>query len=720
MKPSGRLHGLAKRSYFLILFLLVLLPTSNFHTFNGIPFSVLVELIAIALLAPLLVSRGIRRLYSDLLFRRRSWLGVALVSTAVLGVLLKVLILISGVHTGFLGCYESPLAAPVPGDCEKSYENPFQRFDATRLDRELNFQPDGWGLTFVNSNRFNFHAAVEGNVLRDRLPFRGSWSSTVNTSDLGQMIISYTGEGEVRAGGETATLPPSYEGPNEAVFVVPPGAADIQVSYRYDDGYRVSGLPPSGPGATFKAEFPQLSGALQTKLAFGNASLGWLIAGWVVDGIVVASVGALATAYAWIIRRDLLAAAAVGVLAIGIYYYMPEVGPMTRERGLLLSLASLLILLALRPRRSRLLGAYFTVFLIVVLRSMLYQQDLSFVSVRPGGSDPLTYESQARTILDTFSLQGGEDIFYGQVFFRYFLFGLHFIFGDPDAFLAIAALITLYLAIFYAVYRWLPKEKGRGLAQLAVLVGGVLALALVNSWHLVWMVHYGASEYPTWIFTLIALPLLFSKKKKEWLLGALLLGLTWITRVNQAFAIILILAAHVVWLRKLGRGKAVWASFAVFLVVALLPGLHNAYFGGQFIPAPTYWDNRTNMILPPDRLARFFIEPDVRKLAFNQLKSLLVVHEDAQRYFGTIVAMRALLVAWLAALVYAVTRWRRVETHAWMLLALPLGYFAVQFFYNPYGEMYPRHFVMPYLAMGVVGMYLIHHLSTARTADEQV
>ena len=126
------------------------------------------------------------------------------------------------------------------------------------------------------------------------------------------------------------------------------------------------------------------------------------------------------------------------------------------------------------------------------------------------------------------------------------------------------------------------------------------------------------------------------------------------------------------------------------------------------------------MILPPDRLARFFIEPDVRTLAFNQLKSLLVVHEDAQRYFGTIVAMRALLVAWLAALVYAVTRWRRVETHAWMLLALPLAYFAVQFFYNPYGEMYPRHFVMPYLAMGIVGMYLINHLSTARTADEQV
>ena len=720
MKPFGRLHGLAKRSYFPILFLLVLLPTSNFHTFNGIPFSALVELIAIALLAPLLASKGIRRLYSDLLFRRRSWLGNALVSTALVGVLLKVLILISGVHTGFMGCYESPLAAPVPGDCEKSYENPFQRYNVTRIDEELSFQPDGWGLTFVNSNRFNFLAWKEGSVLRERLPFDVSWSTTVNTSDLGQMIISYTGEGEVRAGEETVALPPSYEGPNEVVFAVPPGAADMQVSYRYDDGYRVSALPPSGPGAIFSAEFPQLSGALQSELAFGNAELGWLIAGRVVDGIVVASVGALAIAYAWIVRRDLLAAAAVGALAIGIYNYMPEVGPLTRERGLLLSLAGLLILLALRPRRSRLFAAYFVVFLIVVLRSMLYQQDLSFVSVRPGGTDPLTYESQAQVILDTFSLQGGEDIFFGQVFFRYFLFGVHFVFGGADASVAIPALTTLYLAIVYAVYRWLPTEKGRGVGRLAVLLGGILALALVNAWHLVWMVHYGASEYPTWIFTLIALPLLFSKKKNEWLLGALLLGLTWITRVNQALAIILILAAHVVWLGKLGRGKAAWVSFAAFLFVALLPGLHNAYFGGQFIPAPTYWDNRTNMALPPDLLARFFIEPEVRMLARDQLVSLLVVPEEAEIYFGTIVAMRALLVAWLAALIYAATRWRRVATHAWMLLALPLGYFAVQFLYNPYDDMYPRHFVMPYLAMGFVGMYLIHHLSPARTANEKV
>ena len=91
-----------------------------------------------------------------------------------------------------------------------------------------------------------------------------------------------------------------------------------------------------------------------------------------------------------------------------------------------------------RRWRRRLAGAYFATLYITVFTTLRTFHRLGVATLREGGSDPLAYESQARSILETWSLEGGEPVFFMQPAFRYVRFLERLVLGDGDGFLSIA------------------------------------------------------------------------------------------------------------------------------------------------------------------------------------------------------------------------------------------------------------------------------------------
>ena len=101
------------------------------------------------------------------------------------------------------------------------------------------------------------------------------------------------------------------------------------------------------------------------------------------------------------------------------------------------------------------------------------------MSYRTTGNDWLTYESQARSMLYG-SLKGGEDIFYYQPGWRYFLFVERAVLGDGDVLRSIFAFATVSLSTIALGFWGLQGRRSvRTTAAIATLVG--VSLLVLNS-----------------------------------------------------------------------------------------------------------------------------------------------------------------------------------------------------------------------------------------------
>src|SRR5207253_1146302 len=89
--------------------------------------------------------------------------------------------------------------------------------------------------------------------------------------------------------------------------------------------------------------------------------------------------------------------------------------------------------------------------LINILRVGLEYPTWHTVVYRTAGNDFLRYESLARSILETGSLRGGEDLFWAQPGIRYILVGLRSLFGDGDPILAVVSRSSLSLGVLFLV-----------------------------------------------------------------------------------------------------------------------------------------------------------------------------------------------------------------------------------------------------------------------------
>ncbi|MBI4594539.1 MAG: hypothetical protein HY728_10015 [Candidatus Rokubacteria bacterium] len=510
---------------------LLVLPSANYHVFGGLPLSRVPEFIAFVLVLPLFCARGVRRLCGRALCRGPAWLGRLLLAAMALAVVAKVAMLASGTHDGFLGCYRFPVASPPAAlACEKSYEDPFFRFGVTRVDHTVDFSGGNWDLSFINSLRFNIYPWVRGNVLRDRLPLAVTWEGIIEGADPRLVRIVYVGEGTAGFGPLVVSLPPQYRTAAAVTVPVPPGRHRVRIDYKFDDGYRVGDGAFPGPYAVFG-----ILDAAGHPLRARPPGWAWLVLANVIDGVIAVLLVALLVLYVRVLKGYTVIVGALGLVAALAWMVSREVvAQVVVPEALLLVVASFLVLAFTRRHRSRhVIAAYFGCFAASVLRARLDFGALGAVLYQPAGDDWLTYESFARSILESWSLEAGEPVFYYQPLFRYLRFVEHFVIGDGDALIAVCALALLNFALFWLIgFVW---PRSRSIRARVVVVASALLLAIVlNSDSVVGLLNVGASEYPTWIALLFGVPMLVrSERPRHLVLGTLLAVGSLLMRLNQ-------------------------------------------------------------------------------------------------------------------------------------------------------------------------------------------
>lgn len=700
-----------------LLALLLLAPSANYQVFDGLPLSRGPEFVGLALLIPLLLSRALRRLHARWTGRWPRALRIVAVTAGVGALGAKLLLLASGTHQGFLACYRTPLEAPTTGPCERSFENPFFRFGVTRVDREIRFDQDYWDLGFLNSLRFDRHYMGSEQRLRWRLPIQAAWQGVVERPERWTARVTYAGEAALivdpqgpPASWAVTRLPPHYGPPRTVVVPIPAGRHVLRVDYRFDDGSRRDGPAPVGPWATLHIERGRGPEGREPGAAVRPVGppVAWRALAGAAD-IGVAVLGApLLMFYLGLVWRDAWLLALVGVAA-------PLVDRLNLARVGLptsLGLLALLVLVAgpvLGQRwRRRLLGAYFTLLYIawfVTLRSL---RRLDVVMLREFAGDPLSYESQARSILETWSLEAGERLFFMQPGFRYLRFLERFLLGDGDGLVSLLALTALYWAICWALTRLWPRPRPTGFRAAAFGVMAVLLLALWSSPPIVFFVQVSLSEYPTWIFLPLLFPLLFvSRSPRDWLRGGLLAALSFLTRLNHIPALLALMAVFA-WRACRIRPRPVLAVAGLVLAMLLLPAAHNLYYGRRLVWTTMQLGPATTSVAPGE-LASLLTNPAVRDRVWYQVDHMFYLHALRDPFprgdWVSWVAIRGIQLVWLAAVFLTLAR-RAAPGTTKVLMGLPLVYLAVYIVYHV-DFYFPRHIIAGHLAMGLVTLHAV-------------
>jgi hypothetical protein len=683
---------------------LLLLPSANLHRFDGLPLSSLPEAVALALGVPVLASAGLRRLLGRALGvlpaagRRALWI----VGLAALGG--KVLLFLAGTHAGFLACYTTPLDPPPAGPCERAFENPFFRFGVTRLDRVLDFGPDDWNLSFVNSNRFNFYHWQPGRPRRDRLPLAVTWTGALEARRAREVLVAYVGEGAVQVGAERRVeLPRHYGAPREVRFTLPAGRHAVRIDYAFDDGSRTGDGRRHGAYATFRLRRGDGAVALRPPRPGGP----WRALGAGIDVAVLAWAVPLLVLYGRLLWRERwVAAAAVGV---GVLGPLPHPAPAWLQPALWMTpLLGLVLLRALgRGRRRALLLAWLVCAALCATASVWTYGRLGRVAIRGAGQDWLTYESLARSILETWSLEGGEPVFAYQPLFRYFRFAERLLLGDGDPLVLAAGLTGLTWSVLWAAARLAPRGRSRRPWRLASGLVATLLLVLALSRPVVRLVAASASEHPTWVLLPLVVPaLLAARSPRGAVAGTMGLGAGFLFRTNHLPAVLGLFAAFA--LRAVRRHPRRLLVAGLLLAACLaLPAVHNAYYGGVWVPLTRMATIPQTLVLPPARLVREWDERATWRMVASQLRGVLALAPDLDPALA--VSLHGLQLAWLGAGMLVL--WgRRGDGALRLALLAPLLYLGVHVFYKVW-TYYPRHVLAGHVAMGVVTLLALRALA---------
>jgi hypothetical protein len=709
------------RSPALVLVLLlvaVVFPTTNVARLDGVPLSSPSEILLLLLGATALLSPGLRRRYGRLLEHGRGAVRWILLIAALIAIAAKAVLLVNGASEGFVGCYSSPVANGAT--CERSFASPLSLHGATRVDREIDFGPrqsttkavayplrdvaigpldrSSWDLGFVNSNRFNFYE--EGAVDRGRLPLSARWTGTV-AGTQSPLRVQYVGEVAVEFGGATNRLPASYRSVKSASVTIPPGRHPVAIDYRFDRVSRI-GEPATGPyarlrilsgGSPLSAVRPGFvarseAAVADLALALLGLSIAWLWVGILVSlwPFAIGAAGALAIAAATTtgVGQGAVVTAVVWALVVALAWRRPTHG---LSFGFV-ALAGLAIVESAEAFPS--------------VEAVLY---------RGGGSDWLTYESFARDIFTTHSLQGGEDVFYYQPGYRYLLAPVRLLLGEGDLLPAALAQALTNFAILVLSWRLAERTPLRSPRGALIALGTALTLAVLNSATVVTLFRVGASEWPTWAAIPAAVALLFcGRGRRDVLAGTVLLAVALLMRPNQAPALGLLLLLAVGPL-LFTRWRAALACLSIFAALALLPAVHNVVYGNTLVFTPTGANVPQNLLLRPSELDGVFDDRATRELLVDQAARTFYFKPAeefvaALPYSGSLARLfHGLQLLWVAAIVFAIAKRRLLSFEAKALLLVPALLLLPFLFYNPL-VYYPRHMVAGHLAMAITAMFV--------------
>ncbi|MGB7537433.1 MAG: hypothetical protein WBM17_02730 [Anaerolineales bacterium] len=688
---------------FLAFLIVLCIPSANLQLFDGLPFSRLPEFTVLALAVPFLLFRELRVRQADYWKRwkiRPAWLWIFIAVVLVI----KIALFASGEPSGFAGCYRSE-AEPTSithedlpyRECERSYENLFDRFSATRRDETIWFGQDNWNLVFLNTNRYNYYEWEPGNIPRPRIPIEAHWSGYPDIPSGSPIRIEYAGEGTVVWGNIRVDLPPAYAETAVVEIDPPPAEAPLAIDYSFDDGSR-SGQDAEtwGPRATLKIDVLENGKAVPLS---ARSAAGWRILALLADGLIALWISACLPALWQSLRRDL-----VGLMAfsagIGLFSFIPA-APVVRGIGLTVVLAAILAAhLIGRPFRG--ISLYFIAAAAGFAILRVWSSGAGLVLLRSAGNDPLTYESEAYSILATSSLRGGESVFWAIPAYRYIKFLEHALFGDGNMLYAAVQLAAYFGGVFWLFRGW--ESRAAPVLRRVLLVGLGCALILFGGYYVSGVIREGLSEYDAWILLLWALPGLYGAPGAAGILaGAASLAAAYTIRPNLLPGILWIffLAAAGSWKK---HAKTVLLAAVLALGIGLLPLAHNIVYGGQWVLATNSGGTSANLVLPPATWLAFLRGDGAAAAAVREQIGMLVLLADVPRsMLPALALMGVFLAGGLAAAGIAIAR-RKALAILW--LALPLVFLSVHFFYDAV-TYYPRHIVAAYLSMAITAVLVL-------------
>lgn len=714
--------------------LALLAPAPNFLLFDGIPLETRAELAALVLVGFGLVagrSRAVLRGWFDAapLAVRRGAVGALAI-----GALLHPVLAAAADDVGFAGCYESGLDTRL--DCERSYDNPLFRQGVTRIDPVLDFGPlqrgsreavqarqTNWNLGFLNDARLNFVPPDVGYPDRQRLPFAVTWRGKFQTGGELGIVMRYLGEGSLTIDGERTAMPPSYREPRRLEIRVPEGDHRLRLRYVFDDEFLI-GDPPAGSYGTMMVggggeegeRSPPLLRAEGAPLPFlAVASLADLIA--LAFGGLVGAALACSLRSAWRVILATLAALLVAAwLDQGAWFLDPAV--LSFDAPVLVLAGLFAYLTARRPRDLALVGGLAAVAVAVLRVGVLdypwfTDWNVGAVHYRSPGDDWLIYESGARKILSTGSLQGGEDVFSFVPGFRYASFLAHLLLGDGDFLVTVLWLSLLLGSVFGSTALILRGHRLTGPPLVMVTGAGLGLLALFGSERTLTHVFEGMAEVPTWALFPLAAPLLLMRARpRAWTVAGLALGACVFMRPNQLIpAGLLFLVFIALNIRRSPR--AVIGVTALFGFVCALPLIHNLYYGNEFVVFTG--DASGHLTLTPIDLFRVPFDGEKATLFKDQFLGLLYLTPQFQRFpdFGLgVLALQVLSVAAAARLVrdWRCSHWSDWATLAWPLLTFVSASMLTVFIY------FPRHIIVVY-AIAAASVAIVEVARATRGVD---
>jgi len=401
--------------------------------------------------------------------------------------------------------------------------------------------------------------------------------------------------------------------------------------------------------------------------------------------------------------------------ALGAGTLAGGVGAVSRgQLDLMLLLAVMAVVLIGWPRGRILLAGYFVVVAVSIFTAGRRVDTVGTVLYRSAGDDWLTYESHARAILETWSLRGGEDVFYYQPLFRYVRFGQRLLLGDGDLLVFAAGFGALLFGVLWSVARLTPRRRLSAARTACTLGLGLLLLMLVSSNSVTRDILAPLSEPVTWTALLFLFPLLVTGRSgRAWWTGATLAGLSIATRPNQAPGTLLLVLVCFANLAP-RRPRATLVAASLFLTAALLPLAHNLYYGGEWILFTNARSINVALARPAGLLGR---APGGRivTLAWADIRLLLLL--GPLPGLATRLPAYGLLLAWLVAAGATVRAWPRAPWPAVTLMALPALYLSVYLVFEV-RDYFPRHLIIAYLAMGLAGIYVVSGRGWRATAPK--
>ena len=686
-----------------ILSLLLAYPSLHDLPINGLPFDSLRELFLFTLV--IVVAHSVSRDNKIILY------------FCLLTLLISKIILSLSPTAYWETCFSDSLAPTtqqfeyedIQVNCEKDFS--FIKREYSGYEPTINFysldETQNWRgannstfpLAFLNSKKFNFDRQNEPR--REWLPFDAILTVEMEP-ETRYIKVNYVGEVSVNYGkaDNKYQLPNSYEFQETKIIEIPQGVSRLTIEYVFNkvpsilwDSTLQEGYPKDlyGKliiyGSTDQKEWSLLRGNESEFSIFGVS-------------IFIFSMLSILLSFIFYQRRNVSRNLVLNVsyiifllylyLNIDIVRAFPKIGFIDTTTLFLVFLAGGYLILL----RKKIYNFFLLIFCFLMnLLLVDYPWDKLDFYIRPGGSDSLTYESQARLIMLGDTLRGGADVFFYSPGYRYVLSLIHMFFGDTW-FVAWYALISLSLYFFLKTSSTLLTSESY-FKYTFPLLGFVYITS--NAVQRVFL--YGMSEIVSTLILCYLLSILLLKQRlskfSEVYIG-ILFGLAIVVRPDWLFGFSFLL------LLKYFRRRSLYLSTGA---VALLPLVHNLIYGKEFVIFSTAASYGRNLLIETSSFNSFFsslsqtIGRNIPYLLMNPLNT------DVSGRVGIILPLVFSLILINLVVLFFIRVRSYLDNQSMVLLLSVIGFALPFFIYDPV-LFYPRHVLGTHIAAIFLMIYL--------------